>query len=61
MAGYEVNPKGGDEKNPQGIGEEIHRHPCLLGPSDPLTDFGRIAVKPGSVCFFVWAYESLES
>jgi len=28
---------------------------ACLGPNDPLTDFGGIAVNLGSVCFFVSA------
>ena len=49
---YIVNPRGGDWKIAQDIGEGIRRHPCLFRPSNPLTGFGGISVKTVVYIYF---------
>lgn len=44
MAGYKVNPKGGDGEITQGIGEEIVRHPSSIWSCDLENSLGEIKV-----------------
>ena len=54
MAGYTVKPKGGDRKIPQGISEEILRHPSLVWFFDLDISLGEITIWRGWRQFNLW-------
>ena len=54
MVGYTVKPEGGDGKIPQGIGEEILRHPSSVWFCDLDIDLGEIMVWWGWRWFSLW-------